>query len=210
MSENVVSLVDRRAEIDPDLLRSAEALLDLVRSGRADGLVWAAALRDGHAGQTSSAGKDQSHPARDALHPPGQDARPGVGGVQAGRLRNARLTLDVAAARPELARHEVFHPVRPAGHRPRLRGPGPARLARRSRRPVGDRQGARLRRLPGAGAGHAGGGEDDRLPGRSLPRAEALARRPRRRLDPARPAGPHPPGRAGQAVRWTARPAHAP
>jgi hypothetical protein len=57
MSENVVSLVDRRAEIDPDLLRSAEALLDLVRSGRADGLVWAAALRDGHAGQTSSAGK---------------------------------------------------------------------------------------------------------------------------------------------------------
>ena len=57
MSDNVVSLVDRRSEVDPELLRSAEGLLDLVRSGRTDGLVWAAALRDGHAGQTSSAGK---------------------------------------------------------------------------------------------------------------------------------------------------------
>ena len=57
MSENVVSLVDRRTEIDPDLLRSAESLLDLVRSGRTDGLVWAAAMRDGHGGQTSSAGR---------------------------------------------------------------------------------------------------------------------------------------------------------
>ena len=57
MSDNVVSLVDRRTEVDPDLLRSAEDLLDLVKSGRTDGVVWAAALRDGHAGQTSSAGR---------------------------------------------------------------------------------------------------------------------------------------------------------
>ena len=57
MSENVVSLVDRRAEIDPELLRSAECLLELVRSGRTDGVVWAAALREGHAGQTSSVGR---------------------------------------------------------------------------------------------------------------------------------------------------------
>ena len=57
MGENVVSLVDRRTEVDPELLRAAEGLVALVRSGQADGLVWAAALRDGNAGQTSSAGR---------------------------------------------------------------------------------------------------------------------------------------------------------
>ena len=69
-------------------------------------------------------------------------------------------------------------------------GPRPGRgdAERHGRRPARAHQGPGVRRVRGPRAGHAGRGEDGRLPDRAVPQARPEARQPRRHLRPERAA----------------------